>query len=211
MSQQLVMSWREWSAHDGIALAERVRGGELRADEVVAQTVAAVERVDERLEGVLEIFENVTQDANADRPARDGVLYGVPLFLKDLGSRMAGRPQESGSRLLRGNVSDVTDPLVENFLHAGLIPLGRSTTPEFGMTFDTATAYPRPDQGNPQPVEPGAHSGRLLGRFRRPRRGRRYPDLHGVGRRRLHPNSRLVLRPGGAQGLTGAGLDAPPP
>ena len=141
MSQQLVMSWREWSAHDGIALAERVRGGELRADEVVAQTVAAVERVDERLEGVLEIFENVTQDANADRPARDGVLYGVPLFLKDLGSRMAGRTQESGSRLLRGNVSDVTDPLVENFLHAGLIPLGRSTTPEFGMTFDTATAY----------------------------------------------------------------------
>ena len=135
------MSWTEWFARDGIALAELVRGGELRADEVVAETVAAVERVDERLEGVLEIFENVTQDANADRPARDGVLYGVPLFLKDLGSRMAGRIQESGSRLMRGNVSEVTDPLVENFLRAGLIPLGRSTTPEFGMTFDTATAY----------------------------------------------------------------------
>ena len=135
------MSWTEWFARDGIALAELVRGGELRADEVVAQTVAAVERVDERLEGVLEIFENVTQDAKADRPARDGVLYGVPLFLKDLGSRMAGRIQESGSRLMRGNVSEVTDPLVENFLRAGLIPLGRSTTPEFGMTFDTATAY----------------------------------------------------------------------
>ena len=141
MSQQLAMSWTEWFSHDGLALAERVRGGELRADEVVAQTVAAVERVDDQLEGVLEIFEDVAQDANAERPASDGPLYGVPLFLKDLGSRMGGRTQESGSRLMRGNVSDASDPLVENFLRAGLIPLGRSTTPEFGMTFDTATAY----------------------------------------------------------------------
>ena len=141
MSRKLVMSWTEWFAHDGVALAERVRGGEVRTDEVVAQTVAAVELVDARLEGVLEIFEDVAHDANANGPARDGALYGVPLFLKDLGSRMAGRSQESGSRLMRGNVSDVTDPLVENFLRAGLIPLGRSTTPEFGMTFDTSTAY----------------------------------------------------------------------
>jgi amidase len=34
-----------------------------------------------------------------------------------------------------------TDPTVENYLAAGLIPLGRSTTPEFGMTFDTTTDY----------------------------------------------------------------------
>ena len=76
-----------------------------------------------------------------DRPARDGRLHGVPVFLKDLGSRLKGRRQESGSRLLAGNVSKDTDPLVENFLSAGLVPIGRSTTPEFGMTFDTSTNY----------------------------------------------------------------------
>lgn len=54
---------------------------------------------------------------------------------------MAGRLQEFASRLLRGNVSEVTDPLVENFVAAGLVPLGRSTTPELGVTFDTSTAY----------------------------------------------------------------------
>ena len=163
MSQQLAMNWTEWFAHDGLALAERVREGELRADEVVAQTVAAVELVDARLDGVLEVFEDVTQDANVNRPARDGALYGVPLFLKDLGSRMAGRSQESGSRLMRRNVSEVTDPLVENFLRAGLIPLGRSTTPEFGMTFDTSTDYlGRPKvTRNPWNLErtPGGSSG----------------------------------------------------
>ena len=30
---------------------------------------------------------------------------------------------------------------MENFLSAGLVPLGRSTAPEFGMTFDTVTDY----------------------------------------------------------------------
>ena len=211
MSGQLAMSWSEWFAHDSVALAGRVRGGELRADEVVAQAVAAVELVDARLEGVLEIFEDVVQDANADRPAPGGVLYGVPLFLKDLGSRMAGRSQESGSRLMRGNVSEVTDPLVENFLRAGLIPLGRSTTPEFGMTFDTSTDYlGRPKvTRNPWNLErtPGGSSGGL----RRSRCGRRDPDLHGLRRRRLDPNPRLLLRPGGAEGIAGAGLDAAQP
>ena len=38
-------------------------------------------------------------------------------------------------------VVKATDPTVENFLAGGLVPIGRSTTPEFGMTFDTVTNY----------------------------------------------------------------------
>src|SRR5204862_7026437 len=68
-------------------------------------------------------------------------FYGVPLLLKDIGSGLKGRKQESGSKLLRDFVVAETDPLVENFLKGGLIPIGRSTTPEFGMTFDTTTNY----------------------------------------------------------------------
>ena len=63
------------------------------------------------------------------------------MFLKDLGSGLRGRKQESGSKLYRDQVMKATDPTVENYLRAGLIPLGRSTTPEFGMTFDTTTDY----------------------------------------------------------------------
>src|SRR5262249_4694621 len=43
--------------------------------------------------------------------------------------------------LMRGTVLKATDPTIENFLHAGLVPLGRSSTPEFGLTFDTLTKY----------------------------------------------------------------------
>ena len=138
---KLPMSWSEWFALDGVDLADLIRKGKITTNEVIAQATAGVQRVDGELEGVLELFEDVGQNADANSPNRSGTLYGVPIFLKDLGSRMAQRTQESGSRLLRGNISDVTDPLINNYLRAGLIPFGRSTTPEFGMTFDTSTNY----------------------------------------------------------------------
>ena len=137
----LPMSWSEWFALDGVDLADLIRKGKITTNEVISQATAGVQRVDSELEGVLELFEDVGQNADANSPNRSGTLYGVPIFLKDLGSRMAKRAQESGSRLLHGNISDVTDPLINNFLRAGLIPFGRSTTPEFGLSFDTSTNY----------------------------------------------------------------------
>ena len=137
----LAMSWDEWSKHDAVALAGLVRKRAVTAREVVRQAARAVELVNPRLAGVLEVYEDVLDRPGVDGPARDGKLHGVPLFLKDLGSGLRGRRQESGSALYRGHVMPATDPTVENYLAAGLIPLGRSTTPEFGMTFDTATDY----------------------------------------------------------------------
>ena len=137
----LAMSWEEWVRHDATSLAALVRGGQLAAREVTAQATAGVARVNGTLNGVLEVFDDVVADPSVDRPDRAGRLYGVPMFLKDLGSRLKGRRQESGTRLMAGNVAKDTDPLVENFLSAGLVPMGRSTCPEFGMTFDTATSY----------------------------------------------------------------------
>ena len=100
----LPMSWSEWCALDGVDLADLIREGKITTNEVIAQAIAGVQRVDSELEGVLELFEDVLQNADSNSPNRSGTLYGVPIFLKDLGSRMAQRAQESGSRLLRGNI-----------------------------------------------------------------------------------------------------------
>jgi amidase len=140
-SAGLAMSWDEWGKHDAVALAALVRKRAVTPREVVRQAARAVELLNPRLAGVLEVYEDVLDRPGVDGPARDGALYGVPLFLKDLGSGLRGRRQESGSKLFRGHVMPATDPTVENYLAAGLVPLGRSTTPEFGMTFDTATDY----------------------------------------------------------------------
>ena len=137
----LAMSWEEWSRHDGVALAALVRRKKVTARELARQAARAVEVLNPRLAAVLEVFEDVVRKPDTDRPSRDGALYGVPMFLKDLGSGLKGRRQDSGSKLFKGHVVPATDPTVENYLQAGLVPIGRSTTPEFGMTFDTATDY----------------------------------------------------------------------
>jgi amidase len=141
MSTGLAMSWDEWHKHDGLALAERVRAKEVTAKELSAQAAEAVGRLDPSIEAVLGIYEDAVADPDRDGPSKTGQLYGVPMLLKDLGSGLAGRTQESGSRLFRDHVVKATDPLVANYLRAGLVPIGRSTTPEFGMTFDTTTDY----------------------------------------------------------------------
>lgn len=141
MPTGLAMGWEEWSRHDAVALATLVRRKQVTAGELARQVARAVELLNPRLAAVLEVFEDVVRRPDTDRPSRDGTLYGVPFFLKDLGSGLKGRRQDSGSRLFTGYVVPATDPTVENFLRAGLVPIGRSTTPEFGMTLDTATDY----------------------------------------------------------------------
>ena len=141
ISTGLAMSWDEWHKHDALALADRVRAKELTAKELSAQAAEAVGRLDPAIEAVLGIYEDAVADPDKDGPSKTGQLYGVPMLLKDLGSGLAGRMQESGSRLFRDHVVKATDPLVANYLRAGLVPIGRSTTPEFGMTFDTTTDY----------------------------------------------------------------------
>jgi len=140
-SIDLVMTWEEWCKHDAIALADLVKKKQVTAKELVSQAAAAVQRLNPKLEAVLALYDDVLADPDADGPNRDGRLYGVPMLLKDLGSGLKGRKLEAGSKLFKDNVVKATDPSVGNYLLAGLIPIGRSTTPEFGMTFDTVTNY----------------------------------------------------------------------
>lgn len=135
------MGWDEWAKHDATALAALVRKGEISARQVAAQVAEGVGRVDGRLAAVLGLFDDVVANPDTDHPNRAGLLYGVPVFVKDLGQAMAGRMQESGSKLWAGFVPQANDPLIDNTLAAGLVPIGRSTSPEFGMTFDTSTDY----------------------------------------------------------------------
>lgn len=134
-------TWSEWGQLDGLALAELVRCGEVSALEIAGQATQALFALDNSLESTLEVFEDVARRPGMEGSRADGVLFGVPLVLKDLGARLKGRRQESGSSLFKGCVSEWTDPFVARLLEAGLIPLGRSTTAELGLAWDTSTLH----------------------------------------------------------------------
>ena len=110
------MGWQEWSSYDALALAELVFTRQVTPQELVSQAVMAVQIINPRLEAVLEIFEDIVNYPDKDLPSKDGRLYGIPFFLKDLNARMKGRMQEQGSRLYKGFIAKETDPLVNNFL-----------------------------------------------------------------------------------------------
>jgi len=128
----LAMSWEEWSRHDAMALAARVRAGEISPVELAAQAAAAIARTNPTLEAVVEVFADAVADpvANGTDPA--GPFAGVPYLMKDLGPTLKGRLQEMGSALMRGNRAAADSHLAGRIRRAGLNIIGRSTTPEFG-------------------------------------------------------------------------------
>lgn len=129
----LAMTWDEWAAHDGVALAERVRAGEIKPAELAAQAAAAVEKVNPATSAVVEVFDDVVLDPLKDGMDAAGPFAGVPYFMKDLGPTLKGRLQEQGSVLMRGNRAKADSFLAGKLRKAGLNVVGRTTTPEFGV------------------------------------------------------------------------------
>ncbi|MGO4713400.1 amidase [Bradyrhizobium sp. 2TAF24] len=129
----LAMSWDEWAGHDGTALAERVRKGEVTPAELAAQAVAGVAKVDPRISAVVELFDDVIADPAKDGADLNGPFAGLPFLMKDLGPTLKGRLQEMGSLLMRGNRAEADTFLTTKMRKAGLNLIGRTTTPEFGV------------------------------------------------------------------------------
>src|ERR1700761_3011160 len=128
----LVMSWDEWVRHDGVALAERVRKGEVTPTELATQVAAAIAKVNPTLGAVIEVFDDVVADPLRDGMCPDGVFAGLPYLMKDLGPTLKGRKQEMGAKLMQGNVTAEDSYLTGRIRQAGLNIMGRTTTPEFG-------------------------------------------------------------------------------
>ena len=129
----LAMSWDEWARHDGVALAERVRKGEVTPAELAAQAAAGIQKTNAATCAVVEVFDDVVRDPLKDGMNPDGAFAGVPYLMKDLGPTLKGRLQEMGSLLMQGNRASADSFLTSNIRKAGLNIIGRTTTPEFGV------------------------------------------------------------------------------
>jgi len=127
------MTWDEWTAHDGVGLAERVRKGDVTPSELAQQVAAGVAKVDPALNAVVELFEDALASPAGNNTRLDGPFAGVPYLMKDLGPTLAGRMQEMGSLFMRGNRAATDSFLAGRIRQAGLNIMGRTTTPEFGV------------------------------------------------------------------------------
>ncbi len=128
------MDQADYLAQDATGLAVLVRSGAVSQGEVIAAARARHDAVNPALNAVLEFYD----DAET-LPDRDGPLSGVPFLRKDIGAAEAGRLQECGSRLLRGNRATTDGHFITRARNAGLKIVGRSAIPEFAFSGFTET------------------------------------------------------------------------
>lgn len=121
----------EVAALDGMGQAELVRRGEVTSAELVGW---AIERI-ERLNPVLNAVVTPMFDDAISRLSQgvSGPFAGVPYLLKDLVTECSGARFTEGSVFLRDNVSSYDSELVIRLRRAGLVVVGKTNTPEFGM------------------------------------------------------------------------------
>jgi len=116
---------------DATGQAALVREGKVSAAELVEGAIERIERLNPALGAVVTTLYDQARAAVAAGPS--GPFAGVPYLLKDLVVEIEGTPFHEGSEFLRGNVSTYTSELVHRLRRAGLVVLGRTNTPEFGM------------------------------------------------------------------------------
>lgn len=139
---------------DGTAQAEAVRRGEVRPAELVE---AALERIDRRNPGLGAVVTSMAEQARlAAGSAPAGPFAGVPFLLKDLTAAYAGVRLTAGSAFLRDFVPDHDSELVARLKRAGLIALGKTSTPELGLLPTTEPTLFGPCRN---PWDPGRTAG----------------------------------------------------
>jgi len=127
---------REYWRYDGLAQAALVRAGEVSARELVESAIEAGAQLNPLINAICHDLADRALAA-AGSVSRDAPFAGVPFLLKDVGAQMKGTPYECGSRLMQGHVSGYSTTLAERFEQAGLISIGKTTTPEFGAQITT--------------------------------------------------------------------------
>ena len=121
---------------DGLGQAALVRSGQLTRAEALEAAIERIERLNPPLNAVVtKMYDEAraaTEDA-ANRPGAEGPLAGVPFLLKDLACPYAGVVMTNGCAAMRANVPSRNSELVDRYLRAGLVVLGKTNMCEMGL------------------------------------------------------------------------------
>ncbi|MEM7409793.1 MAG: amidase [Myxococcota bacterium] len=123
---------------DALGQAELIRTGEITSAELVMETIARIETLDAPINAVTtRFFERALAESKGSLP--DGPFRGVPFLLKDLND-LAGTRNTMGSRMFAKQISKQSTLHTERTVEAGLVILGKTNTPEFGLVATTEPA-----------------------------------------------------------------------
>lgn len=128
------MNTDELASMDAVALADAIKRGQLSPQEATSAAIDAAERLNPQLNAIVtETFENAR---NLARGSFSGPFAGIPTFIKDTDD-LEGTPTLLGSRAVPRRNARHSSAFVEQMLATGLVALGKTALPEFGLTATT--------------------------------------------------------------------------
>ena len=153
------MRFDEYRKCDATALAGLIAKREVTPEEVLETAIARAEQVNPAINAIVHKQYDKARKLAAAGPPK-GPLAGVPYLIKDLAFYDKGEPARLGSSLFADQVADHDSAYVARCKKAGLVIMGRSATPEFGLNPTTEPRLHGPCR-NPWNLEhsPGGSSG----------------------------------------------------
>jgi amidase len=130
------MRFDEYRRQDATALASLIAKKEVSAKEVLEAAIARAEQVNPAINAIVHKQYDRARSAVA-QGLPSGPLSGVPFLIKDLGFFEKGEPATFGSSLFKDFVADHDSAYVARCKRAGLVIMGRSSSPEFGLNPNT--------------------------------------------------------------------------
>jgi amidase len=125
------MGFAEYSNYDGLGLAELVKKKKVKPAELVEAAIERIERHNLQLNAI--VFKAYDEARAKARAKLSGAFAGVPMLSKDILGDKKGWPTRRGARFLPAVPSPFDATLVARYEAAGLIPLGKTNVPEFGL------------------------------------------------------------------------------
>ncbi len=147
-------AFKEYADYDALGLGELIAKKQVTPQEVLEAAIERIEALNPKINAVVQkSYDEARAVIRAGLPS--GPLAGVPYLMKDLYTWQKGARVGNGSRLYDGFVADHDFTLVERYKAAGLVILGRTNTPEFGLNAATEPVVNGPTR-NPWNLERSA-------------------------------------------------------
>ncbi len=122
----------EYDRYDALGLAELVQKGEVTPAELCEEAIERIERINPQLNAVVRPMYDQGRET-ASKTGTDKPFAGVPFLLKDLMFDYAGVPTSMGCKSYQNVILDHDSEMVARFKESGVVILGKTNTPEFGL------------------------------------------------------------------------------
>ncbi|MDP4014433.1 MAG: amidase [Candidatus Nanopelagicales bacterium] len=126
------MKFTEYRGLDASAMAEALRDGDTTPQELLDAARARLSEVNPTINAVIHRMDTYAK-GQIDAGLPRGRFSGVPFLVKDMDGTLAGEPCAAGSRSLRDWIPDHDSELFARYRRSGLVFLGKTNAPEFGI------------------------------------------------------------------------------